>query len=123
MVIYDASNNEMVHPEKDDTVRYMETYPEWSPDGKYLYYCRAKQFIEGSDFKHIRYELVRRTFDQESRSFGKTEPVSMLRPLTEVSLSPEFHLMVITLYLHFITMVLSPSGTRRLTCICLICKR
>ncbi len=104
MVIYDAINNEMVHPEKYDTVRYMETYPEWSPDGKYLYYCRAKQFIEGSDFKNIRYELVRRTFDQESRSFGKTEPVfdapAINRSVSFPRISPDGHYLVFTLHDH-----------------------
>ncbi len=75
LVLYDTKSNEMLHPGAEDTVKYMETYPEWAPDGKYLYYCRARQFIEGSDFRNIKYELVKRSFDQSSMFFGPVEPV------------------------------------------------
>jgi WD40 repeat protein len=102
MVLYDAGNNEMLYPEKDDTVKYMETYPEWSPDGKYLYYCRARQFIEGSDFKTIRYELVRRAFDHASGSFGKTELVfdapAINRSVSFPRISPDGRCLVFTLH-------------------------
>lgn len=102
LILYDTRNNEMLYPEKDDTVKYMETYPEWSPDGKYLYYCRAKQFIEGSDFKNIKYELVRRAFDQASRSFGRTELVfdarAINRSVSFPRISPDGRYLVFTLH-------------------------
>jgi hypothetical protein len=102
LVLYDVKNNEMLHPEKEDTVKYMETYPEWSPDGKYLFYCRAKQFNEGSDFRNIKYELVRRAFDQASRSFGKTELVfdapAIDKSVSFPRISPDGRHLVFTLH-------------------------
>lgn len=75
LVLYDTEKNEISPIIESDTTKYMETFPEWSPDGKYLYYCRALHVPESSDFKIIKYNLVRKSFDQASRSFGKAEIV------------------------------------------------
>ena len=92
----------MLHSVAEDTVKYMETYPEWSADGKYLYYCRAKQFIEGSDFRNIKYELVRRTFDESSGSFGKAEPVfdapAIDKSVSFPRISPDGRYLIFTLH-------------------------
>ena len=68
LVLYDTEKNEMLPIKEDDTLKYMETFPEWSPDGKYLYYCRANQVIDSTDFKSIKYNLVRKSFEQASMS-------------------------------------------------------
>lgn len=75
LVLYDTEKNVIMPVPDPDTAKYLETFPEWSPDGRYLYYCRAKQIIDSSDFKSIKYNLVRRTFDEQSMSFGKTEVI------------------------------------------------
>ena len=46
MLIYDVEKNGMFDFNDDDTVKYMETFPCWSPDGEYLYYCRTFQVKE-----------------------------------------------------------------------------
>ena len=102
LVIYDTEKNEMSSITEIDTVKYMETFPEWSPDGKYLYYCRAKQVIDSSDFKNIKYNLVRKSFDQESRSFGKTEVVfnalAINKSVSFPRISPDGQFLVFTLH-------------------------
>jgi WD40 repeat protein len=102
LVLYDRRDNEMLPVREDDTIKYMETFPEWSPDGKYIYYCRAKQFIEGSDFKNIRYDLVRKPFDQSSRSFGETElvfdAVAINKSVSFPRISPDGKYLVFTLH-------------------------
>jgi WD40 repeat protein len=102
MVLFDTRSNEMLFPEEDDTTRYMETFPEWSPDGRYLYYCRARQFNEGSDFSEIKYDLVRRPFDEKARAFGGTEMVynaaSMDRSVSFPRISPDGRYLVFTLH-------------------------
>jgi len=75
LVIYDTEKNVISPVPEDDSVTYMETFPEWSPDGKYLYYCRAKKIIDSTDFQNIRYNLIRRSFDETSKTFGKAEVV------------------------------------------------
>ena len=44
-------------------------------DGNYLYYCRARQTADTSDFRNIKYDLVRRAFDESSFSFRDAEMV------------------------------------------------
>jgi Tol biopolymer transport system component len=54
---------------------YMDTYPEWSPDGEYMYFCRADQIGEEYDYQDIKYNLCRVSFDPASRTFGEVELV------------------------------------------------
>ncbi len=102
MVLYDTKENEMLVLKDSDTIQYMETFPEWSPDGKYLYYCRAEQFIEGSDSRDIKYDMVRKAFDEPSRYFGKTEMVysasSIDRSVSFPRISPDGQYLVFTLH-------------------------
>ncbi len=102
MVLYDTRENEMLMLGDGDTLPYMETFPEWSPEGNYLYYCRARQFIEGSDSREIKYDLVRKAFDESSRSFGKTETVypasSLDKSVSFPRISPDGKYLVFTLF-------------------------
>jgi Tol biopolymer transport system component len=75
LVLYDVEKNEMMNIELADKEKYMDTYPEWSPDGKYLYFCRADQIGENYDYLQIKYNLYRVPFDMGERSFGEAEIV------------------------------------------------
>jgi WD40 repeat protein len=102
LVLYDTEKNEISPIEEGDSVEYMETFPEWSPDGKYLYYCRAKQVIDSTDFKNIKYNLVRKSFDEPSRSFGKAEIVfdaqAISKSVSFPRISPDGQYLVFTLH-------------------------
>jgi hypothetical protein len=73
LILYDINKNEIMNIELAEKENFMDTYPEWSPDGKYLYFCRALQIGENYDYKQIKYNLYRVTFDIEKRIFGKAE--------------------------------------------------
>jgi Tol biopolymer transport system component len=75
LVNYDCEKDEISAVEESDTVKFMETFPCWSPDGAWLYYCRTKQIKSNFDYRNIRYDLVRRPFDISSGLFGKAEVV------------------------------------------------
>jgi hypothetical protein len=80
MVVYDLEKNVTVFARERDTTKYLQTFPSWSPDGKYLYYCRALQSNSETnmtldEIKITRYDIVRLPFDQESLTFGETEVV------------------------------------------------
>lgn len=80
LILYDIKENETVNIADQDSTKYLQTFPSWSPDGKYLYFCQALQGnIEGNpsldDIKSIKYNLVRIPFDAETRTFGETEIV------------------------------------------------
>ncbi|MGQ9619604.1 MAG: hypothetical protein ACUVTX_01295 [Bacteroidales bacterium] len=75
LVLYDREKNEIMPiPLEMDSVS-MDTYPEWSPDGKTLYFCRAPQIGEIYDYKEIKYDLWKVEFNPETRQFGKEEIV------------------------------------------------
>jgi len=102
LVVYNIEKNEMSAVPEDDTVRYMETFPEWSPDGNYIYYCRARQTKDTSDFARIKYNLVRRSFDQPSFSFGKAEVLfnadSIDKSVSFPRISPDGRYLIFTLH-------------------------
>ena len=58
----------------------LETYPTWSPDGKYLYFCSAPlawkdQQLLPKEYDRIHYELVRVKYDIETDTWGAPETV------------------------------------------------
>jgi hypothetical protein len=78
LVLYDRKSNEIISITDPDTTKFLQTFPSWSPDGKYLYFCRALQVINSSDpsldqIQNTHYDLARKSFDPDSRSFGNTE--------------------------------------------------
>jgi WD40 repeat protein len=102
LVIYDIEKNELFACEDNDTVKYMETFPCWSPDGQYLYYCRTDQVVDSFDFRQVKYDLVRRSFDQVSGIFGKTEVVFNALAINKSAsfpcISPDGKYLVFTLH-------------------------
>ncbi|HBQ81706.1 MAG: hypothetical protein A2X05_00450 [Bacteroidetes bacterium GWE2_41_25] len=102
MVIYDTGKNEIAAIEESDTVKYMETFPSWSPGGDFLYYCRAIQVEEGFDYRDVKYNLIRKSFDQNSGVFGNAELVFNAQEINKsVSfpvISPDGQYLVLTLH-------------------------
>ena len=69
---------ETAPPLSDKTV--LETYPTWSPDGKYLYFSRAPQTWGRQEtlpemYDQIRYDLVRVSYDIDRNTWGEVETV------------------------------------------------
>jgi len=102
LVIYDVEKNEMFACPEKDTVKYMETFPGWSPDGKYLYYCRTRQVKPDTDYRQVKYDLVRKSFDQVSGLFGETELVfdalTINKSVSFPTISPDGQYLVFTLH-------------------------
>ncbi len=85
LMLYDVERH-TVQPLPSDT-NQLDCYPHWSPDGRNLYYCSAlylkhdssetvsKEFDMIQNYKDIRYNLYRRSFDPQSRRFGEPELV------------------------------------------------
>jgi hypothetical protein len=58
----------------------LETYPAWSPDGRYLYFCSAPVTWEDRDMvparlDQIKYDLVRAAYDVATDAWGPVETV------------------------------------------------
>ncbi|MCR4603235.1 MAG: hypothetical protein K5683_06870 [Prevotella sp.] len=82
LIIYDVENDKVATVENDP--QEFECFPFWAPDGRMLYYCSAhfeyrdtinhaaEVFIRASD---VKYNLYRKTFDPDSKTFGAPEMV------------------------------------------------
>jgi len=58
----------------------LETYPTWSPDGRYLYFCSAPlswtdKNVIPADYVEIKYDLVRISYDIDRDEWGELENV------------------------------------------------
>ena len=80
MILYDVKTDSVTVVSNDSTL--LEVYPTWSPDGKYLYYCKSVPLPEemaGQDIRttypKIQYNLYRRSFDVATHNFGDEELV------------------------------------------------
>ena len=80
MILYDVETDSVSIVSNDSTL--LEVYPTWSPDGKYLYYCKSvplPEEMEGQDIRttyaKIQYNLYRRSFDLATHNFGEEELV------------------------------------------------
>ena len=77
--VYDAESNVYVadmqehriisSPLLSDSLKF-ETFPTFSPDGKYIYYCAADSVSLPSDIKNLQYRLVRIPFDEKTGTIG-----------------------------------------------------
>ncbi|MBN2037991.1 MAG: PD40 domain-containing protein [Chitinispirillaceae bacterium] len=78
IVLYDIAKNMITSTPAVASPDFMETQPEWSPDGKYLYFCRAPQFHFDSTpdcQERIFYDLVRIRYHADSSSWGDIETI------------------------------------------------
>jgi hypothetical protein len=70
--LYDIDANTIQMPAATADPQRQETWPAWSPDGFYLYFCSAPK-LERKDFKRVQYDLERVRFDPQTRTWGPPE--------------------------------------------------
>ena len=88
LYLYDVGKNVLtpIVPPGDDQ---LETYPSWSQDGRYLYYCSAKnpgftaprndKEVRGMEMGSLRlkfkYDIMRGSYDEKTGLFGEPEKI------------------------------------------------
>jgi Tol biopolymer transport system component len=77
LVLYHINSGEVTHVPGTRGDVYMETFPNWSPDGRYLYFSRSSAQAD-TPFDSIRYNIYRMAFDPDQAEFGPAEPVFVL---------------------------------------------
>ena len=71
LTVADFENNRMInlpHVARQDK---LETFPCFSPDGNYVYWCVADNVSLPENIKELRYDLVRATFDSSTGNIGE----------------------------------------------------
>ncbi|MBK7627957.1 MAG: PD40 domain-containing protein [Bacteroidales bacterium] len=107
LILFDRKNNEIITVTDSDTTNYLQTFPSWSPDGKYLYFCRARQVINSAypeleQIENTHYDIARKSFDPDTRKFGDTEVIFNAAGISKSAsfprISPDGRFMVFTLH-------------------------
>jgi hypothetical protein len=85
----------------------LETYPAWSPDGRYLYFCSApltwtRRDVIPDQYDQIKYDLMRIAYDIERDAWGTPETVLSAKDTGQSILEPR----------------ISPDGRWLLFCMC-----
>ena len=75
LVVADMDDHSLVVDPRYTTPDYLESSPAFTPDGKTLYFCKAKAFEVPRFVDSIRYDLVRTSFDPETGALGEIETV------------------------------------------------
>ncbi|MHC4355061.1 MAG: TolB family protein [Planctomycetota bacterium] len=81
LLCYHIDSEKVVCPEELADKKRLETYPTWSPDGRYLYFCSGPILWEDRDtvppenYDKLKYDLRRITYDLETDQWGKAETV------------------------------------------------
>ena len=98
LILYDVEADSVSVICNDSTL--LEVYPTWSPDGRYLYYCKSVPLPEElrdkdirTTYSKIQYNLYRRSFDVTSHNFGDEElvfdAVSLDKSVAQSRISPD----------------------------------
>jgi hypothetical protein len=97
LMLYRPDSDSMSTSAKIASPDRMETLPDWSPDGKTLYFCSAPRldpaFSVREDYSKIRYDLMRIPYDIRENTFGDPEIVlssaEMNKSLSHPKVSPD----------------------------------
>jgi hypothetical protein len=85
IVVYDTEKNRVITTPGLSSATRFETFPEWSPDGRYLYYCSAPALPMPSRYDSLRYDLLRISFDEATERFGSRPDTLAPASLTQGS--------------------------------------
>lgn len=75
LVVMDMNDHSLVVDPRFTTKDYLESSPAFTPDGKWLYFCKAKAFDVPQMVDSIRYDLVRSSFNEETGALGDIETI------------------------------------------------
>ena len=70
VVVYDVKRHEIFTAPQLFSPTSFETFPNFSPDGKTLYFCSADSVAMPGDYKQVKYSLCSIAYNAESRTFG-----------------------------------------------------
>lgn len=108
LVCYQVKSQKGTSPKELADKDRLETYPAWSPDGKYLYFCSApilrkdRTIVPPENYDKVKYDLRRIPYDSATDQWGKAETVLLAEETGLSILLPR----------------ISPDGRLLLFCMC-----
>lgn len=74
IILYDIKNNHVTSCSSLSDPEHLETFPNWSPDGRSLYYCSAQK-LKTVNSDQIRYDVLKIEFNPDNATFGSIDTV------------------------------------------------
>jgi hypothetical protein len=103
LAVYSTDDNMLTTTAAISDPLRAETWPEWSPDGRYLYFSSAP-ILPIERFEEVRYDLMRISFDVDSNTWGQLETVLTAAEtgltVTQPKVSPDGRWLVFTMADH-----------------------
>lgn len=89
--VADLDNNTIISSPLTTDSTQLETFPTFSPDGKYIYYCTASRAgLHTTNLKGLQYALVRIPFDEKTGKFGtQVDTLYKERSVCHPKISPD----------------------------------
>jgi len=102
LVIYDTETQSLSSHTYIHSKQRLETFPEWSPDGRYLYFCSAVAQQMPDKYDSLRYDLFRIDFDPSTGKTGSKmqyvwQPSQFGKSIAFPRISPDGRYMVVCL--------------------------
>jgi hypothetical protein len=92
LALYHADSNSVSTTPQISQAKRVETFPTWSPDGRYLYFCSTDP-LPVERHREVRYDLMRISYDADTQHWGDLEPVLLAKDtglsITEPRISPD----------------------------------
>lgn len=92
LALYDADSNTVTTTPNISKPDRLETFPTWSPDGQYLYFCSTDP-LPPERYSEVRYDLMRIKYDVDSGRWGDLESVLLAKDtglsISEPRISPD----------------------------------
>ncbi len=102
LIIYDVRNKKVLVDNRFNEKIYFETFPAWSPDGKWLYMCRAEAKEMPFEYQKTKYGIYRIAFDPETGRLADSletvfDPVKHNKSASFPRISPDGRYLLYTL--------------------------
>ncbi len=69
IVVYDTETDEVITVPQLHSSAAFETFPCWSPDGKFLYFCSADSVNMPEEYSKVKYSICKIGFNEKTRLF------------------------------------------------------
>jgi Tol biopolymer transport system component len=102
LIIFDTENQSITSYPLIHSPERFETFPEWSPDGKSIYFCSANAVKMPANYDSLRYDLYRIDFDPVTGKTGNQidtifQPSKMGKSIAFPRISPNGRYMTVCL--------------------------